>query len=278
MRGCHALHAIAHFHALEFGLEAAKQPVPQQQGAAEIAVDVAFIRAMVHAVVRGRDHEAIEDAGFVHQRIVVIELHRVMQRRDDKEDFQRHAQHGQDGDEGEIRQRRIPGIAHAQRQVEMLALVVHHVHGPQQRDFMVQPVHPVKAQVPGKKREYPLRHHGPLVDDVQVRMAQQQGEGRHFHAAEHPHQDVAGIEIEDHVLPRHGRLAYPFEYQQFGQHEGQHDQERQGKWIHHGAVLMETARRAAKDTCIFASMPPAMPTNRPAARSMLTCRRSAMMA
>ena len=69
----------------------------------------------------------------------------------------------------------------------MLALVVHHVHGPQQGDFMVQPVHPVKAQVPGKKSEHPLRHHGPLVDDVQVHMAQQQGEGRHFHAAEHPH-------------------------------------------------------------------------------------------
>ena len=160
----------------------------------------------------------------------------------------------------------------------MLALVVYHVHGPQQRNFVVQPVHPVKAQVPGKKGEDPLHGHGPLVDDMQVHMAQQQGKRGHFHATEHPHQDMAGIEIENDVFPRHGRLAHPFQDQQFGQHEGQHDKERQGKRIHHDAVLMEMARRAAQNTCIFANMPPATPTARPAARSMLTCRRSAMMA
>ena len=77
------------------------------------------------------DHDVLKEPGLVHQRIVVVELHEVVHGSHRHKHFRRNADNGQNNEERNGRHGAVPAVANAQGKTEVIAFVMHHVHGPE---------------------------------------------------------------------------------------------------------------------------------------------------
>ncbi len=129
------------------GREGPEQSIPDDQDRAVVAIDVLGVARVVHAVVRRRVQHRLERTEPAHELGVNPELVERAHRIGDHEHQRRDADHRQRQRERQAGERRQHRLAQRDRQVVVLALVVHGVRGPEQ-------VHPVRRAVP------------PVVDEV----------------------------------------------------------------------------------------------------------------
>jgi hypothetical protein len=225
------------------GLESAEQVVPEHQDAAVVLVQVAVVHRVVHAVVGRRGEPAVEAAERSDLLGVDPELVEQVNQSDHGEHDRRHARQCHRQVEHPAQQRGAGGLAQRGREVVVLALVVHHVGGPEDAHFMAQAVVPVIEEVVEHQGQQPAGGRGPegialpqrgvvLHPDVD---AQAQREREHIgDAAEHAQTDTA-----QRVGQRVGVAATPATHQVF---DGDQRQEyRRGEHDHlvgrHGGFL-----------------------------------------
>ncbi len=139
----------------ELRLEAAEQPIPHHQDAAVVAVEVDVVDGVVHAVVRRRAEPAVEPAEPVDLARVHPELVQQVDERDHGEHRRRHAHEGHRQVEQPPGDPARAGLAQRGGQVVFLALVVHHVRGPEQPHGVAGAVQPVVEEVVGQQRARP---------------------------------------------------------------------------------------------------------------------------
>jgi hypothetical protein len=132
-----------------FGLrdERSEEPVPDDEDAAEVAVQVAALGGVVDAVVGGRVEGELEPAGHLVDALGVDpELVDETHRRAERERGRVHPEGDHREVEGPRRPAR-PGLAQRGGEVELPAGVVHDVAGPQEADHVVAAVGPVVEEV-----------------------------------------------------------------------------------------------------------------------------------
>jgi hypothetical protein len=144
-----------------FVAEGAEQPVPDDQDAAVVLVEVVVVHRVVHPVVRGAAEPAVEPAQLGHVLGVHPVLVEQVDQRDDAEHQRRHAGHGHRQVEDPAEQRAAAGLAQRGGQVVVLALVVHHVRGPEHGHLVAHAVQPVVAEVVEDQRQQPALPGGP---------------------------------------------------------------------------------------------------------------------
>ena len=194
---------------VELGLEAAEQPVPDDEDAAEVAIEVDVVDRVVHPVVRRRAEPAVEPAEPADEPRVHPELVQQVDQRDDREHERRHAGDGHRQVEQPAGEPARAGLAQRGRQVVFLALVVHDVRGPEQRDLVAGAVQPVVQEVVGQQRAGPDRRRAraqleqrgvrvhPLVDAEREQLREHAD-----HLAHHAQADtVQGIRPRVRELP-----------------------------------------------------------------------------
>ena len=127
--------------------EGAEQPVPDDEDAAVVLVQVAVVHRVVHAVVAGAAEPAVEPA----QAADLLRVHPVLvqqvDQRHDAEHQRREAQQRHRQVEQPAEDPAGAGLAQRGRQVVVLALVVHRVRGPQHAHAVAGAVMPVVAEV-----------------------------------------------------------------------------------------------------------------------------------
>src|SRR6476661_7011498 len=141
--------------ALALGLEGAEEPVPDDEDAAVVAVEVGVVHAVVHAVVRGRVHDVFHWAperpdAFGVEEELVEQRDRLLE--EDRPD--RHAEEGERRPERDAPEGR-PRLAQRRREVVALARVVHDVAGPEDAHLVVGAVVPVVREVLGEEDDDP---------------------------------------------------------------------------------------------------------------------------
>jgi hypothetical protein len=132
-----------------------KRPIPDQEHAAVVAVEVDVVDGVVDAVVARRAEPAVERAEAADLLGVDPELVEQVDQRDDREDERRKAgdRHRQVEDPAD--QPAARGLAQRGRQVVVLALVMDDVRGPEQRDAVAGAVVPVVEEVVGDQADRP---------------------------------------------------------------------------------------------------------------------------
>jgi len=110
--------------------------------------------------------------------------------------------------------------------------MMHDVNSPQHRERVMQPMHPVEPKVPREDRKEPHGSGMPAIEPVQAEVRENPRKHGDFDAPEEPHQDMPGVQIQDHVAPRNGHTALCMRVPQLHQHAGQRDEERNGHCIH----------------------------------------------
>lgn len=127
--------------------EGAEEPVPQDQDAAEVPVEIAALGGVVHAVVGGRVQYVLERPGqLVDPFGVHPELVDEIGRRAERQRRRMHTA----GDERHVERpdgQRGPGLAQRGGEVELPAGVVDHMAGPEDPDDVVAAVGPVVEEV-----------------------------------------------------------------------------------------------------------------------------------
>ena len=83
---------------------------------------------------------------------MVVKLNEVVDAADGNEDFGGNANHGKNQEKGNGRDAAVPAVSDAQGQAEVLPLMMHHMHGPQDSPSVMQSMEPVEAKIP--------KHHG----------------------------------------------------------------------------------------------------------------------
>ncbi len=142
---------------LDLRREGPEHPVPDDQDAAVVAVQVAALRGVVDAVVGRRVEDVLEGARQLADPLGVHpELVDEVGRLAERERRRVHAA----GDQRQVERpdgRGGPGLAQRGGEVELLAGVVDHVAGPQDPDHVVAAVRPVVEEVLGEEHQ----RHGP---------------------------------------------------------------------------------------------------------------------
>ncbi len=146
---------------LAFFLETAEHPVPDDQDAAVVAVQVAVVDGVVHAVIRRRAEPAVEPAECGHMLGVDPELVEQVDQRHHAEHQGRHAGQRHREVEDPSEQGARAGLPQRCGQVVVLALVMDHVGGPEDGAFVAGPVQPVVAEIVEHQRQQPAVPSGP---------------------------------------------------------------------------------------------------------------------
>src|SRR6478752_8394230 len=113
--------------ALALGLEGAEEPVPDDEDAAVVAVEVGVVHAVVYPVVRGRVHDELDWAPELTDALGVEE--ELVEQRDrllEEDRPDRHAEEGERRPERDAAEGG-PRLAQRRREVVALARVVHDV-------------------------------------------------------------------------------------------------------------------------------------------------------
>ena len=205
-------------------LEGAEQAVPHDQDAAVVAVEVTIVHCMVHAVVRRRAEPAVEPAQLVHLLGVHPELVQQVDQRDGAEHQRRHADQRHRQIEQPPQQRTAGGLAQRGGEVVVLALVVHHVRGPEDAHAVPGAMQPVVAQVVHQQGTEPHRN----------RVGRQAPQRDPF-VDEHVQADGQQAREQAHQLAHHAqadaghRVVQPVGVAAAGQANGQLDRDRTQK-------------------------------------------------
>tara|TARA_X000000950_G_scaffold288569_1_gene406037 strand:- start:837 stop:1700 length:864 start_codon:yes stop_codon:yes gene_type:complete len=215
-----------HRDVVQLLLERAKQLVPKHQRPPKISVQIRLVFAMVNAVVGRRDHDVLKEPRFVHQRIVVVELHEVVHGPHRHKNFRRNANNGQDNEKRNGRHGAVPAVANAQGKAEVIALMVHHVHGPQHPKLVMHAMQPVKAEVPKQQGQCELRHVRPFGHPSQTETFVNRVKHRHFKPSEHPKNRVPRVQVEHNLVPRH---FFALNEPQDERFDGHHQKEQRGR-------------------------------------------------
>ena len=166
--------------------KAAEQPVPDDQDAAVVLVQITVVDRVVHAVVARRTKNAVEPAEFSHQFGVHPELVEQVDQCDDCEHQRRNPGQRHRQVEDPSKQGTAAGLAQRGGQVVVLALVVHHMGGPEQRHLVARAVVPVITKIVENQRQQnavpgaPKRALGPY----RQRMEDQGVDADHQHLGE----------------------------------------------------------------------------------------------
>ena len=151
-----AREAVLHGFLRELCAEGAEQPVPDNQGAAVITVEIAHVGGVVYTVVRGRiENELDERVQSSYRPGMDPELVE-----------QADADHGDDHGRLETEQRQgqpeqvfvyplADALAQCRTKVHVLRRVMVDVPGPEQADFMVGAVKPVVGEIVQQKQQQP---------------------------------------------------------------------------------------------------------------------------
>ena len=140
---------------LTLRLEGAKHPIPHDEGAAVILVEVARVAAVVHAVVAGRVEHRLEPARQLADHLgVQPELIPAAQQLRRQQHLERHPEQRQ-RDEEARQQRRGPALAQRHREVVAPRRVVRLVDRPADPDLVAEAVRPVQAEVEHHHRHQP---------------------------------------------------------------------------------------------------------------------------
>lgn len=195
-----AARAVDAFLPVVLVLEGAEHPVPEDQDAAVVLVQVDVIHRVVHAVVAGAAEPAVEPAQAPDLLGVHPELVEQVHQRHDGEHQRRHAGQRHGHVEHPAQQCAGAGLAQRGRQVVVLALVVHRMRGPEHGRLVAHAVQPVVAKIVEHQRQQPARHaepEGVIAPQRQVlehggvdAHAQEPGEHR-AGLAQHPEADAA---------------------------------------------------------------------------------------
>ena len=144
-----------------FFLETAEDPVPHDQDAAVVAVQIAVVHGMVHAMIGRRAEPAVEPTEAGHVLGVDPELVEQVDQRDHAEHQGRHAGQGHRHIEDPSEQRARTRLPQRRRQVVVLALVMHDMRGPEDGALVAGPVQPVVAEIVEHQRQQPAVPGGP---------------------------------------------------------------------------------------------------------------------
>ena len=153
-------------------LKGAKQPVPEDEQAAIVAVEVAVVLGVMHPVVGRRNEDPFVPAELWYMLGMHPELVDQVQGAHGDHHFRRNAQQKHGNKENPAEQEPGAGLAQGGAEVVVLALMVRHVRGPENGALVAQPVQPVIAEVV----EHHGQHPGPPVAGVQQRQGKVLGD------------------------------------------------------------------------------------------------------
>src|ERR1700751_438235 len=151
-----------------FRLERAEKLVPDDQSSSVVPVDVAGIRAVMHAMMGRRIENSFERAKRTHQLSVNPELVEQADGFHGHDHHRSEADNGQPEPENEAHKAAGPGLAQSGRQVVALGRVMHHMRGPEQAALVAGAVEPVVAEFIAEKEQRPSP---PLESNVKNRKA-----------------------------------------------------------------------------------------------------------
>ena len=140
---------------VQFFLEAAEQVVPDEEHADVVLVQVDIVLRVVDAVVGGRLDPAVENAHAADMPRVRPELVEELRHADQQKDGEWHAAERHRHIENPVGERAGAGLPQGRGEVELLALVMHHVRCPEQAHGVAEAVMPVVAEIVEDEGEYP---------------------------------------------------------------------------------------------------------------------------
>jgi len=144
----------------QLSLIRAQQPIPQDENAAKISVDIRIVDRMVYTMIHWRHKNLLRPAQCLDKSGMHPELIDQIQRPYGHDHFRRKTgkQHGQV--EYRTDQETIKRLTQRRRQIVFFALMVHHVNAPQHVDRMLAAVTPVVTKIIDHKRcdPQPGRH------------------------------------------------------------------------------------------------------------------------
>ncbi len=212
--------ADAEHRRLDLRLEGAEQPVPEDENAAVVLVEIAIVDPVVDAVIGGRGKHPVEPAEFADEFGVDPELVEEIDQPDPDEHDRGNAGDRHRQIEHPAEQNAGARLAERRREIEVVALVMDDMGRPEQADLVIDAVVPVVEEIVDDQRAdpdapvvAPEREQGNVVVDQHVDAdAERQHEDARDLAEDarrqRPDRVVEAIDVSsrrdpDHELSRH---------------------------------------------------------------------------
>src|ERR1700674_1665301 len=176
-----------------FRLEAAEELVPDDEGAAMVAVDVARVRTVMHAVMRRRVQNFFERPHGANEFRMNPELVEEADRLHGHDHHRRKTDDGQPDPEHKAGEGAGPRLPQRGRQVVALRRMMHDVRCPEETAFVADAVEPVVAEFIAEKEQDP----GPrLKADREKRETMQPGQDGELYGL--------GEQVDEYISEAHG--------------------------------------------------------------------------